>query len=267
MKILSFDIGGSKISSAVIDQNGDFLRRVKTHPTPESSQQIFDLLQSECSDNEYSGAALATAGIVENNNLPSKPYNLPNGYENIDFSALFRTNYLIENDANAAAWAEFKKGNMQNCRHGVLLTLGTGVGCGIICDSRLLRGKHGAAGEIYMDCSGNSMRKMAAASGIADTDCFAVYKSAQSGDVAALNVYNAWQDQLFKGMRQINQLLDTEMFVLSGSLAKIVDFSGINHRLQSEIPNNPPLVRPAHYGNDAGLVGAALLYGEKYEEI
>ena len=54
----------------------------------------------------------------------------------------------IENDADAAAYGEFVQGALQNSKNGLMLTLGTGIGCGMIVDGKLYRGAVGAAGEV-----------------------------------------------------------------------------------------------------------------------
>lgn len=262
MKILSFDIGGSKIAWALVDENGHILSEVKTFHTPETAEQIKDTFYDIVSKNSFYGVAVATAGVVFGGKLAGKPNNLPKGYENIDFSGIAKYPCLIENDANSAMWAEYKIGNMQNIRHGVMLTLGTDVGCGIICNGQILRGKCGAAGEVSFDCSGRSLQKIAADLKIEERDCFAIYELALKKNGAEREAYKIWQENLLDCIQRINRILDTEIMVLSGSMAKIVDYAAVNTSVKLLQPHNYPLIKPASCGNYAGLIGAALLCAE-----
>ena len=105
MKILSFDIGGTKIAYAIIDEKGALQTEADTLPTPHNSFDIACLVADICSHNQVDGLAIATAGVVHNNQLAGKPINLPQGYENIDFNAISGLPCFMENDANAAVWA------------------------------------------------------------------------------------------------------------------------------------------------------------------
>lgn len=263
MRILSFDVGGSKIAWGIVDENGKIISEVKIMKTPKMAEEIADVFKKVVQENKFNGFAVATAGVVSNNKLAGKPNNLPNGYENIDFAELSGTPYVIENDANSAMWAEHKTGALKGVQHGVMLTLGTDVGCGIICNGQILRGKCGAAGEVMFDCSGRSLQRLAAEAGSELTDCFAIYDLALRQNGAEREAYKIWQENLLDCLRRINQILDTEIFVLSGSLAKIVDYAAVNTSIKLLQPHNAPLIKPAVCGTNAGLIGAALLCVQK----
>ena len=263
MRILSFDVGGSKIAWGIVDESGKIISEVKIMPTPKTAEKIADVFKTAVQENKFDGFAVATAGVVLNNKLAGKPNNLPKGYENIDFEELSGTPYVIENDANSAMWAEHKIGALKGVQHGVMLTLGTDVGCGIICNGQILHGKCGAAGEVVFDCSGRSLQRLAADAGSELTDCFAIYDFALRQNGAERGAYKIWQENLLYCVRKINQILDTEIFVLSGSLAKIVDYAVINTSIKLLQPHNAPLIKPAACGTNAGLIGAALLCVQK----
>lgn len=263
MNILSFDVGGSKIASAVFDGDGKICGEVNVMPTPHTAAEIEAALKDIASGGKYDGCALATAGIVCGGKLAGKPNNLPQGYENIDFAAAFKTPFIIENDANAALWAEYKKGCLRGAKDAVMLTLGTDVGCGIICGGRILHGKSGAAGEVRFDCSGTSLRRLAKEAGSDETDCFAVQKAALRRAGAERTAFRTWQENLAEAVFNINCLLDTEAVAFSGSLAEIVDYAVINTMVKLLCPHNPPLVKHASCGKNAGLAGAALLCAQK----
>ena len=263
MKILSFDVGGSKIAWALVDASGHILTEVKTVSTPQNAIEIENIFRAVVNENDFDGFALATAGVVLDNKLAGKPNNLPKGYENIDFESIVKVPCLIENDANSAMWAEYKIGSMQNARHAVMLTLGTDVGCGIICNGQILRGKCGAAGEVVFDCSGRSLQRMAAELGSRQNDCFAIYDLASKQNGAERKAYKIWQENLLDCIQRINQIVDTEVMALSGSLAKIVDYAIVNTSIKLLQPHNAPVIKAASCGNYAGLIGAALLCTQK----
>ncbi|MBQ8482348.1 MAG: ROK family protein [Alphaproteobacteria bacterium] len=263
MKILSFDVGGSKIAWALIDEKGNILNGAETIATPKDADEIENIFNTIAGKNTFDGFAVATAGVVLDNKLAGKPNNLPSGYENINFEMIAKVPYVIENDANSAMWAEYKVGSMKNINHGVMLTLGTDVGCGIICNGQILRGKCGAAGEVKFDCSGRSLQRIAAKFGVKETDCFAIYNQSLKQNGAERKAYKIWQENLLDCIQSINQILDTEIIALSGSMAKIVDYAAVNTSIKLLQPHNAPKIAPASCGNDAGLIGAALLCVQK----
>lgn len=266
MKILSFDIGGTKISSAIVLADGQLAENVLTIKTPSTAQEIEEFLQKRISQTEFDGLAVATAGVVWDEKLVAKPHNLPEGYENIKFHNLCRKPVLVENDANSALWAEYKTGVLKGASQAVMLTLGTGVGCGIICNGQMLRGKIGAAGELPFLISGKDFAALAKQNGLAESDCFSLYKMKKEHNKAAEEVYREWQNRLVDGISLLNDILDTEIVALSGSLAKIVDYSAVEKEVNARGYHNPLQLKMARTEADAGLIGAALLLKDKINE-
>ena len=259
MQILSFDVGGSKIAHALVDESGSILSPVQTVPTPQTPEEIRLIFEQAANRYQYDCFALATAGVVFNNKIQGKPNNLPAGYEDIIFSDIFKVPCTIENDANAALWAEYKIGNLRGVNNGIMLTLGTDTGCGIIADGHILRGKCGATGEFSFPFSGRDLKRIGAKYDVSESDCFKIYELARGGDENARKAYAEWEENLIAGLKLLNGLLDTEVFVLSGSLAKIVDYPQINATMKKIQPRNPAEVKPALCSTNAGLIGAALL--------
>ena len=153
-KVLAFDIGGTKIAYAIIDESGNFINEIIKVTTPKTSNGIYELLKTviKGSEDEIDGVAIATAGAInnENNKIISHVGNLPEKYNELDFTSLTSKPIFLENDANAAGWAEFKLGSAKGTQNAVVLTLGTGVGSGIIVNGKLLKGKSGSAGEMHV---------------------------------------------------------------------------------------------------------------------
>lgn len=264
MAVLSFDVGGSKIAYALVDENGKLQSEVTTQPTPQTAAEIEALFRSAVIQYDFDGFAVATAGVVFKNKLQGKPNNLPAGYEHIDFAELCKVPYIIENDANAAMYAEYKIGNLRGLKNGIMLTLGTDTGCGLICDGQILHGKCGATGEVSFPFSGRDLKRIAAAHGALPNDCFAIYEASRQGDANARAAYYEWEENLIAGLKLLNGLLDTERFVLSGSLSKIVDYAKVTTTLALLQPHNPADVKPAVCGTEAGIIGAALLWADTY---
>lgn len=263
MKILAFDIGGSKIAYALTDSSGNLLSAVNKTPTPSTAAEISALIRTTAQQHKAEGLAIATAGIVSDNHLSGKPNNLPTGYENIDFTELTGLPYLLVNDANAAVWAEYKHGALRGYRHCALLTLGTDVGCGLILNDALYSGTNGAAGEVRFNASGTTLANLAQQNGLNETDCFTICNLAQQDNIAAQRTYTIWSENLVSALIQINRILDLEAVALSGSLAKIVDYMQINTQIQRNFSHSSIRVMAAEAENNAGLIGAALLFAAK----
>lgn len=260
MKILSFDVGGTKISWATVDENATVLTPVQCVPTPKTSAEIENLLQKIAQESVYDGCALATAGVVFENVIQRKPHNLPIGYDKINFADIFKAPYIIENDATSALWAEHCIGTLKGVQHGIMLTLGTAVGCGIICNGQVVRGKCGASGEYDFNFSGRDLQDLARKYGSNEADCFKIANAVQQGDKPLQLAYREWEERLLNGLSVLNRLLDTEVIVLSGSLSKIVDYAKINTAIKLLEPRNPPAIKAALCSTNAGLIGAALLF-------
>jgi glucokinase len=155
MYAVGIDIGGTKIAGALVDPDGNLVRELRV-PTPATDRAaIVDAVASlinQLSDGEtVVGAGVAAAGFIdaEQANIVYAP-NL--SWRNEPFKALVEAKVevpvLLENDANAAGWAEYRYGAGRGTKHMVMLTIGTGVGGAVVVDSKLLRGGFGVAGEL-----------------------------------------------------------------------------------------------------------------------
>ena len=285
--ILSIDIGGTKIYSAKINKEGKIVGEVEKNKTPKTSKEIFNILSEiiKKSENEVDGVSIATAGAVNNENskVISATGNLPSGYRDIEFSSLSKKPVFVENDANCASYAEFKIGSAKGFLNSITITLGTGVGGGIIVDGKLLKGKSGSAGEMHFKMSTLKKRKCTCGA----WDCFEIYTSGKGltitakeitgddlttydivellkkGDKKALTVINQWEEDIIAGFIGLGNIFDPDCIVLSGSMAEFVDTEKIEKRVNSEISTQPLKVLKASAGNYSGMIGAALLAFDK----
>lgn len=141
-KALGIDVGGTKISYAIIDENGEFVNKIKKVPTPKTLEELKETFKNIVAENEkdVDYIAFATAGAInlENTKVESSSPNMPEGYNTIEFTTLSKKPIYVENDANAAAWAEYKVGAAKGYDNNVMVTLGTGIGGGIIINGAML---------------------------------------------------------------------------------------------------------------------------------
>ncbi len=151
---IGLDIGGTKIAGGVVDEKGVILRQERVVSPAESPEAITAALKGLVDrlrgDDEIEAVGIGAAGYVDAtrstvlfapnvawNNVPLKD----------DLEALIGLRVVVENDANAAAWGEFRFGAGLEDDDLTLVTVGTGVGGGLIVDGRLFRGSHGVAAE------------------------------------------------------------------------------------------------------------------------
>ena len=283
-KALAFDIGGTKIYSTIVDETGTIIGDIQKFSTPKTLEGIKEILSTEISNHqeEVDVVAIATAGAVNNENtkVVSSTGNLVKNYRTIDFQSFSTKKVFLENDANAAAWAEYKIGASKNCSTSVMITLGTGVGGGIIIDSKLFKGKSGAAGEMHFkmypdkrrkctcgayDCfeayaSGTGLKKTAEEmTGNPNVTTYDVIEGVEKGDPLMKDILSVWQGHITAGIIGLANLFDPDCVVLSGSMAQFVDTKAIEDEVNNEIVTTPTSVRLATAGNYSGMIGAGLL--------
>ncbi|WP_338751990.1 ROK family protein [Janibacter alittae] len=179
---VGIDIGGTKIAGALVDPHGRITHREQL-PTPGvGTKQILDTTAEmvttlvAASGGDVTGIGMACAGMVDGRagRLWFSP-NLP--LRDLDVAAQIRQrtghDVVLENDANAAAWGEYRFGAGTDCEDMLLATVGTGVGGGCIIDDRLLRGAFGIGGEIgHITIDPNGPR-----CGCGNDGCLEVYAS------------------------------------------------------------------------------------------
>ena len=260
-KALSFDIGGTKISFAIIDNKGNILNNIEKISTPNTKEDIYNSLKNIVNKykNEFDIITIATAGAVNNENtrILSSTGNLPVGYNEIDFQSLsIDKKVVIENDANCSVWAEYQLGSGKDCGENiVLLTLGTGVGGGIIVNGKLLKGKSGSAGEMHFviknkkractcgfyDCyeayaSGNGLKNTAREIYNESTiTTYDVINDVKKNDERAILALNEWQHDISLGIIGLVNIFDPNCVILSGSMAQFIDYKKINNFVNNNI--------------------------------
>ncbi|MFM2171175.1 MAG: hypothetical protein RI957_1404 [Verrucomicrobiota bacterium] len=199
---------------------------------------------------------------------------------------------VVENDANCMAYAEWKRGAGQGLKHLVAITMGTGVGGGIIVNGQMVRGARYGAGEIGQtsidyqgrigaygnrgaleDYVGNNeiaadARNAYEAKGIYKniTDCTpaALAHAASQGDAIALQLWDDVAKKLATTVMNCCWLLNPEAVVIGGGVAKAGDLllgplqKHLFEQLSGPFKNHLTIL-PARFGSEAGMVGAATL--------
>ena len=283
-KALAIDIGGTKIYNCIVDEKGQIVSDVEKRNTPESFADIKSTLENivKSYENDVDVIAIATCGAVNNENsgIIGSTGNIAKEYPTMDFQGLSSKKVFVENDANCAAWAEHIIGASKGYAHSVMLTLGTGVGGGIIIDNKILKGKSGAAGEMHFKMRTDKHRKCTCKS----WDCFEAYASGnglkdtarellKNPDLTSYDVidgvnrndreltraFQRWEDDIKDGIIGLANIFDPDCIVLSGSMAEFVDTDYLTDEVNSQIVTTPTKVLKGQAGNYSGMIGAALL--------
>lgn len=287
-KALALDVGGTKIYNAIVNENGKIISEIEKHATPKTFDEIkktfIEIIKKH--ENDVDVIAFSTCGAVNNQNskILGSTGNIAKGYPQMPFLELSTKPVFVENDANCAAWAEHEIGASVNCPTSVMITLGTGVGGGIIIDNKLLKGQNGAAGEMHFKMYSDKRRKCTCGS----WDCFEIYASGTGLKITAqemlkdqnvttydvmdgvknknqkmLDVYHRWEEDITNGIIGLANIFDPDCVVLSGSLAQFVETEKIEKIVNQEICTTPTRVVKATAGNYSGMIGAALLAFQK----
>lgn len=305
-KILSIDVGGTKISYCIVDAVGKIVSDIHKQSTPKEIDVLITLFRNIIKEYEDSidCVAFATAGAInlENTKVGSSTPNLPKGYNELVFSDLSKKPVFVENDANAAAWAEYKIGAAKGHHDTVIVTLGTGIGGGIIIGDNLLRGKSGRAAEIgsiklfpdkrrkcncgNYDCwesyaSGTGLRitarLLAKELAVFKTSIFKdkeieeitthdIVRGIKENDEFSQKVFEQWHEHLLSGLISLTNIFDPESIVISGGMGEFISFNELESEINSSIVVSPIKLLSAKMKNNSGMVGAALLANKKFNE-
>ena len=151
---IGIDIGGTKISAGVVDEDGHVVARVRRETPTSRATDVLDAIAAVTEefvrDHHIRSIGIGAAGFVDasQSTVVFSPH-LAWRHEPLRDAAARRTGLpvLVDNDANCAGWAEYRFGAAQNQSDLVLITLGTGIGGAIVLDGQPYRGQFGIAGE------------------------------------------------------------------------------------------------------------------------
>src|SRR5919205_1449950 len=302
--IFAADLGGTHLRAATVDQKGRIHSRFKQNtPQVTDASAIVDAIVAAVHEfqkqGEISAVSLVVPGTVkvEEGAVVTAP-NLTclDGFRLA--AALTEQLHLpafLENDANAAAVGEMWQGAAVGCKTIICLTLGTGVGGGIILDGELWRGVDGAAAEIGHMCvdpfggvactcgSRGCLEVYASATAIVrmtreatprypesvlhgneDLTAERIFVAGKQGDELALEIFRRMGVYLGIGLANLINILNPEMIVIGGGVVNGWDLFERHMHQQVEERAFPLLaarvkIERAKCGDDAGLLGAARL--------
>jgi glucokinase len=264
---IGVDVGGTNVAAGVVDDKGAILvqERVDTpaHDAAAVEDAIVDAVARLRADHEVEAVGIGVAGFVDRDR--ARIYFAPNlRWQDValrdDLMPRLDLPVVVENDANAAAWGEYRFGAGQQEDFLVCVTVGTGIGGGGIVNGDLFRGGFGIAGEIghiqmvengrHCGCgqrgcweqyaSGNALVRDArerAAESRADADILLsfgdgtpegifgehVTEAARLGDPVAIAAFNSLGDWLGQGLADLAAVLDPESFIVGGGVSQAGD--------------------------------------------
>ncbi|NLK99598.1 MAG: ROK family glucokinase [Clostridiales bacterium] len=301
------DIGGTGIKVGLFDVEGNMLDKwvIATRKTDNGKDVLKDaadfLLEKSkekgLTKEEILGVGVGIPGPVKDNGDVLELANLGLGYFNLEEEMSAMTGYKVKaaNDANVAALGEQWKGKGKGYENMVLVTLGTGVGGGVIHNGKIVAGSGGAGGEIgHFPVNFNEeescgcgkrgcLEQYASATGIVrlakqalkrdskgsllsqeeDITSKLVFDYAKKGDELALEIVDEACRYLGIALAGVAQVVDPEAFVIGGGVSKAGDIL-TSHISKHYKPNVMKALRDREFliaslGNDAGIYGCARL--------
>ncbi|HKO61134.1 MAG TPA: ROK family protein [Pyrinomonadaceae bacterium] len=297
--VFAVDLGGTHLRTAAIDEAGTIYHHTKSD-TPRASEPnrivsaIVDAARVCEREVGIGSTCVAVPGTV--NVETGDVLTIPNvssltGF-NLGQALQSELNHpvTIENDANAAAMGELWKGAARGSRAMVCVTLGTGVGGGIILNGEIWRGADGAAGEIghtsvephggvICGCGSEGCLEVYASatalvrmmketdSTLRDLENLSakrLYTAATGGDQPALNAFRQMGEYLGIGLAILVNILNPETIVIGGGVSNAWELFGgyaikEMQRRAFPMPGSRVQVKPGECGDNAGLLGAARL--------
>ncbi|MCI9252609.1 MAG: ROK family glucokinase [Lachnospiraceae bacterium] len=300
------DIGGTTVKLGLFDTEGNILDKweIKTHTENEGSAILPDtaaailakMEERKLNPEEVAGIGVGVPGPVSIDGIVPHTANLGWGYKEVTKELSERTGLPCKagNDANVAALGEMWMGGAKGHKDVLLLTLGTGVGGGIIVDGKILTGAHGAGGEIghihvedqieeHCGCGNRGcLEQFASATGIArlaraalaeseepsilregEVTAKAVFDALKEGDELAKRVVERFGRYLGTAISVMAGILDPEVIVIGGGVSKagwiLLDYIRRYYKPYAYKSSKETEFALAQLGNDAGIYGCAKL--------
>ena len=313
MYYIGIDVGGMSIKAGVADINGNVLHKttIVTRGNYDAeytiSNDIHKLIvklldEANIPEEKIAAVGIGQAGSIDSergiinywNNIPMKNVHVVE-----ELKKWHKMPVFIDNDANVAALGECVFGAAKGLRNVMLVTLGTGVGSGIIIDGKIYRGEYGAGAEaghmrIVMNgepctCGGRgcweayasvsalirqtkaAMEKhpesmmCSLAAEMGEVNGITSFKAARAGDKAALEVVARYIEYVGTGLISLQNIFRPQIFLIGGGISKEGEFltdpleKFVHDGMFDKETGDPVKIRPAALHNDAGILGAAAL--------
>lgn len=290
MATIGFDIGGTNIAAGLIDDDGNLIRK-QSFPFP--ADRDFSKFLSLCTDlvdylesgtsSPIEKIGVAVPGSIDTtSSIVLNAYNL--GFDHTPLKAslesVLQKQVFLINDADAAILAEHRIGSLKGCSTAAMITLGTGLGGGLIINNKLYRGGRNNGTEPGHVILHNGGRTCTCGNkGCGETYCSAtrlakdgkafgwktpkdVIDAAKEGDVNAVPIVNAYIDDIASYCASLINLLDPQRIAIGGGVSAAGEFLiGPIRELanQRSFFHDPTDIVVATAGNDAGIYGAAFI--------
>jgi glucokinase len=260
---IGIDVGGTKVLGGVVDEGGQVLKTARRDTPREGgqalTQSIADVAKELMAEFTIDSVGVSAAGFVSSDRKTMLATPNIAGWNGVDLDSqltqLIGLPVVIENDANSAAWGEAKFGAGRGKEHMLMLTVGTGIGGGIVVNGKLSRGAFGIAAEIghirvvpdghLCGCgargcfeqyaSGNALLRHAREAISASPDFArnllsrgdgtidgltgkAITEAAREGDSVALAAFNTTGQWLGAGIASLSVVLDPQCVVIGGGV-------------------------------------------------
>lgn len=298
------DVGGTTVKMGLFSIEGELLdnweivTRIENegvHIVPDIAAFILaKVAEKSISREEIVGVGIGVPGPVDDDGIVYKTANTGWGVFNLkkELQDLLNMNVKTGNDANVAALGEMWKGGAQGYHNVVLVTLGTGVGGGIIINGKILTGATGAGGEIgHMHIQDGELEKCgcgnygcleqyASATGVVrlankkletcdkpsvlrkgEVSAKAIFDAVKSGDALAAEILEEFGEYLGKGLALVGGVCNPEVFVLGGGVSKagtmLIDYVQKYYKKYVFNGSSEAKFTLATLGNSAGIYGAA----------
>ncbi|MBR5767181.1 MAG: ROK family protein [Clostridia bacterium] len=309
---IGVDLGGTNIKAGLVELTGEkpeivLKKSIPTalpRPASEICRDIADLCGVIC---EEAGISLSDVGTVGVGSPGSVSGGIVHNAENLGFSEVPLRDMIsdliggdigvsLANDANAAAYGELVAGCGVGCSSIIAVTLGTGVGGGIVLDGKIVEGHNGAAGEIghiiiksggrlcACGCRGcleaycsataliaetkekvilhpeSRLRELSEKNGVSGKTAF---DAARLGDPVAKEIIGEYVENLAAGVASVIQMFQPEVVCIGGGISKEGEglIAPLRDRVYSMVYQDVSIERTrivaAQLGNDAGIIGAA----------
>ena len=311
MYYIGIDLGGTNIAVGLVNEEGRIIAKTET-PTLASrpyQELIKDMAacakkvmeEAKITEDELHSIGVGIPGVADKDGMVIFCTNL--GWRNVPLRAELQQ-YInkpvyMDNDATVAGWAEYQAGVSRGTDSSVFMTLGTGLGGGIVMNGKIWAGAHGAGSElghlvIEVDgvpctcgkrgcaeryCSATAIIRMAREACADAPNCLimravegdmdkinakVVFDAAKEGDSVAMQVFNRFVKYLTIAINNVISFVDPDMIILGGGVSRAGDF--LLDAVKATLPEylfyptlKQPELRIASLGNDAGIIGAALL--------
>ncbi len=294
---IGVDVGGTNLRIAAIDTQGTIVEKIALATEVRAGRQV--VLQDLCGgvralmerhnrERKLVGIGIGVPGIIyiREGRIRESP-NLP-GWDNYpireEIESVLGTRVFLENDANAAALGEWWRGRGKQSLDLAMLTLGTGVGGGIVINGRVWQGFLGMAGELghitvepegpHCGCgnrgclealaSATAVVRMAREAGLKEETAETLYRKAGNGDATARQIFRTMGRALGIALAGLVNTFNFPLYVLTGGV--IGAWDQFSPSLLEEVERRSFVYRaggteihPSQLGKEAGLYGAAYL--------